>query len=308
MRFAQFIVAPGQLRVGRVEGDRLVDITNPRTGLHSTLDLIDWADRAGQGLDEAARVLGDASGPSYTLRELDVPPGSAPAYLGIPLSPPEVWGCGVTYRKSAEFRDEETSGQAVGIYDQVYSGPRPEIFFKATAARCVGPNAPIGIRSDSTFTAPEPELAIVIGGRGQILAYTVANDVSAWDIERANPLFLPQSKIFGACCALGPYLVSTADVPDPYNLTVRGTIRRGDRVLFEDAVETSRIKRRLEELVDCVRRDNPIPAGTVICTGTGVIVSAEHALADGDVVEIDIPGVGLLRNRAERLARGTALA
>lgn len=301
MRFAQFIVAPGETRVGRVDGDRVVDLTNASAGLRSTLDLIAWADRENQSLDAAAEALGNPSGASYALADLDVAPGSAPAYLDLPLAPPEVWGCGVTYRKSAEFRDEETTSQTGGIYDQVYSGPRPEIFFKATADRCVGPNAPIGLRSDSRFTAPEPELAIVIGSRGQILGYTVANDVSAWDIERANPLFLPQSKIFAGCCALGPFLVSPSDVPDPYKLIVRGRILRGGQVLFEDEAETSRIKRSLEELVDCVRRDNLVPAGTVICTGTGVIVSAEHALAEGDVVEIEIPGVGRLRNPAKKL-------
>lgn len=301
MRFAQFVVAPGQRHVGRLSGDKIIDITNPDAGLRSTLDLIEWADRTGRSLDEAAGALGRPHGASYALRDLDVAPGNGNSYLDIPLAPPEVWGCGVTYRKSAEFRDEET-GQPRGIYDQVYAGARPEIFFKATAARCVGPNAPIGLRSDSTFTAPEPELAIVVGSGGQILAYTVADDVSAWDIERENPLYLPQSKIFAGCCALGPYLVSTPDVPDPYGLTVIGRIRRGNQVLFEDQVETSRIKRRLEELVDYLRRDNPIPAGTVICTGTGVIVSAEHALAEGDVVEIEIPGIGFLRNPARRLS------
>lgn len=301
MRFAQFVVAPGQRRVGRLDGDKIIDITNPDAGLQSTLDLIEWADRTGSRLDEAAETLGRPNGESYALRDLDVAPGTGSGYLDIPIAPPEVWGCGVTYRKSAEFRDEET-GQPRGIYDQVYAGARPEIFFKATAARCVGPNAPIGLRSDSTFTAPEPELAIVVGSHGQILGYTVADDVSAWDIERENPLYLPQSKIFAGCCALGPYLVSTADVPDPYGLTVIGRIRRGNQVLFEDRVETSRIKRRLEELVDYLRRDNPIPAGTVICTGTGVIVSAEHALGEGDIVEIEIPGIGFLRNPARRLA------
>jgi len=187
------------------------------------------------------------------------------------------------------------------MYDYVYSAPRPEIFFKATASRCVGPRGTIGIRSDSSFTAPEPELAIVVSSRGDILAYTVADDVSAWDLERENPLYLPQSKIFQGCCALGPSLVTPDEVSDPYALRVAARIYRADRVIFEDRVETSRIKRRLEELIDYLRRDNPIPAGTVILTGTGIIVSAEHALQDGDVVEVEITGLGRIRNPARRL-------
>src|SRR5262249_49675921 len=153
-----------------------------------------------------------------------------------------------------------------------YSAPRPEIFFKATAARCVGPNAPIRIRSDSTFTAPEPELAIVIGAGGRIYGYTAADDVSAWDIERENPLYLPPSKVFAACCSLGPTLLTPGDVDDPYELTVACQVLRGGRAIFSDSTTTDRIKRRLEELVAYLRRDNPIPAGTVVLTGTGVIV------------------------------------
>jgi 2-dehydro-3-deoxy-D-arabinonate dehydratase len=302
MRIVQFRIAgeDDRLRVGWIEGDRVIEITHPEHGLRSTLDLIQWADRERTDLAVAARRLG-APGRSVPLAELDVTPGrAAGSFLDLPLYPPEVWGCGVTYRKSAEFRDEETDRQR-GMYDQVYTAARPEIFFKATASRCVGPNGEIGIRSDSRFTAPEPELAIVIGQDGRILAYTIANDVSAWDIERENPLYLPQSKIFQGCCALGPALVTPDEVPDPYALTVIARIRRGEHLLFEDQVETSRIKRRLEELIAYLRRDNPIPAGTVVLTGTGIIVSAEHALRDGDIVEIEIPGLGQLRNVARRL-------
>lgn len=286
-------------RVGRVDGDRVVDITNPAAGLNTTLDLIAWADRERASLPAAVAALGGQGG-SYSLAQLDRPPSSNAAYLEIPLFPPEVWGCGVTYRKSAEFRDEETD-QKRGMYDQVYSAARPEIFFKATAPRCVGPRGPIGIRSDSSFTAPEPELAIVVGSRGDILAYTVADDVSAWDIERENPLYLPQSKIFEGCCALGPAVVTPDEVPDPYGLIVRARILREGQVIFEDSVETSRIKRRLDELVEYLRRDNPIPAGTVVLTGTGIIVSAEHALREGDLVEVEIPGLGRIQNPARRL-------
>lgn len=292
----------GQIRVGRIDGDQVVDLTNPATGLRSTMDLIAWAERERTDLGAALAALG-AEGQRYSLAALDVAPGTSASYLDIPLHPPEVWGCGVTYRKSAEFRDEETD-QKRGMYDYVYSAPRPEIFFKATADRCVGPRGAIGIRSDSTFTAPEPELAIVVSGRGDVLAYTVADDVSAWDIERENPLYLPQSKIFQGCCALGPALVTPEEVPDPYGLSVVARIIRADQVIFEDQVETSRIKRRIEELVDYLRRDNPIPSGTVILTGTGIIVSAEHALQEGDVVDVEIRGLGRISNPARQLGRG----
>lgn len=300
MKLVQVILPGGERHVGRVDGSRVVDIGNPARGFRSTLDLIEFADARNVDLTAAVGELAASGGSSWSLADLDAPPATDRAYLGIPLDPPEVWGCGVTYRKSAEFRDEETD-QPKGLYDYVYSADRPEIFFKATAARCAGPNAPIGIRSDSAFTAPEPELAIVVGSQGQILAYTIADDVSAWDIERENPLYLPQSKIFAGCCSLGPTLVTPDEVGDPYGLTVIGRIVRRSETIFDDRADTGRIRRRLEELVSYLRRDNPIPAGTVVCTGTGVIVSAEHALQEGDVVEVEIPGLGTLRNPAQKL-------
>lgn len=286
------------MRVGRLDGDGVVDLTNPDHGLRSVLDLFEWADRERSDLLTAVEAIGRRDGDVAQLGQLDARSGAAGATLTIPLHPPEVWGCGVTYQKSAVFRDEETDGPR-GIYDYVYLADRPEIFFKATAARCVGPDEPILVRSDSRFTAPEPELAAVLSSSGRILGYTVADDVSAWDIERENPLYLTQSKVFAGCCALGPAIVTADEVPDPYSLIVSCRIYRNSRVIFNDSAETSRIRRRIDELVGFLRRDNPIPAGTVILTGTGIIVSAEHALQSGDIVEIEIPGIGALRNPVE---------
>jgi 2-dehydro-3-deoxy-D-arabinonate dehydratase len=297
MQIVQFRLATGERRVGRIESGQVVDITNPRAGLRSTLDLIHWADREGADLPTAIQAIGRPNGSARDFSELYGATSSGQDRLVIPIDPPEVWGCGVTYQKSAEFRDEET-GRPRGIYDYVYSAERPEIFFKATAERCAGPNDPIVIRSDSRFTAPEPELAVVVDSAGRILAYTVADDVSAWDIERENPLYLPQSKVFAGCCALGPSLVTPDEVTDPYGLIVIARLVRAGRTIFEDRAETRRIRRQIDELVAYLRRDNPIPAGTVILTGTGIIVPAEHALREADVVEIEIPGLGTLRNPA----------
>src|ERR1051326_4404845 len=146
-----------------------------------------------------------------------------PAEPVLPIYPPEVWGCGCTYETSASFRDAE-HGTREGMYAYVYRADRPEIFFKGTVRVCVGPGQPIGIRADSSFTAPEPELAIVLGTRGNIVGYTLANDVSAWDIERENALYLPQSKVYDCCCALGPAIVTADELKDPYNLTDRKSV------------------------------------------------------------------------------------
>jgi 2-dehydro-3-deoxy-D-arabinonate dehydratase len=213
----------------------------------------------------------------------------------IPLQPREVWGCGCTYETSATFRDAE-HGTREGFYAHVYKADRPEIFFKGTARVCVGPGQPIGIRCDSKFTAPEPELALVIGAKGKILAYTLANDVSAWDIERENPLYLPQSKTYSACCALGPVIVTVDEVVDARALHMTCTIRRGDAEIFSGSTAVSRLARTFETLVEYLLRSNPVPAGSVVLTGTGIIVKEDSALAAGDVVTIRIAEIGELSN------------
>src|SRR6266853_3084583 len=137
----------------------------------------------------------------------------------IPVHPREVWACGCTYESSASFRDAE-HGTREGFYAHVYRESRPEIFFKGTARFCVGPGQSIGLRPDSRFTAPEPELAVILGSKGKVLGYTIANDVSAWDIERENPLYLPQSKMYSGACALGPVVVTADELTHPYELHI----------------------------------------------------------------------------------------
>jgi len=215
----------------------------------------------------------------------------------IPIHPVEVWACGCTYETSASFRDAE-HGTREGIYAYVYGSARPEIFFKGTARVCVGPGRPIGLRADSNFTAPEPELAVILGSRGAILGFTLANDVSAWDIERENALYLPQSKVYSACCALGPVMITADEVPDPYQLEMTCTVTRDGIVRFRGSISTARLHRTLETLIEYLLRANPVPAGSVLLTGTGIIIPEDAALAAGDTVSIRIPEIGELANRA----------
>jgi 2-dehydro-3-deoxy-D-arabinonate dehydratase len=219
----------------------------------------------------------------------------APAQPVIPLTPPEVWGCGCTYESSASFRDAE-QGTRDGFYAAVFKGERPEVFFKGTARHCVGPRQAIGIRPDSKFTAPEPELAVVLGSKGRILGYTLANDVSAWDIERENPLYLAQSKIYTASCALGPVIVTPDELGDPKNLNMTCSVTRGGNKIFEGSVSTSKLGRSIDTLIEFLLRANPAPAGTVLMTGTGIIATHEAALAAGDVVSIGVAEIGELVN------------
>ncbi|MBM3814631.1 MAG: 2-keto-3-deoxy-D-arabinonate dehydratase [Acidimicrobiia bacterium] len=251
---------------------------------HSMLELITRSERQGDDLTSIASTHAIAHG-----EKLD------PI---LPIHPREVWACGCTYETSAAFRDAE-HGTREGFYAYVYREPRPESFFKGTARVCVGPGQPIGIRFDSKFTAPEPELAVMLGAEGKILGYTLANDVSAWDIERENPLYLPQSKVYNGCLSLGPVIVTPDELGDPYNLDMTCTITRGGKELFSGSVNTSKLHRKIETLVEYLYRANSVPSGSVLCTGTGIIVKEEHALQPGDVVTIRVPQIGELSNPAE---------
>ena len=220
-----------------------------------------------------------------------------PAAPLIPLSPTEVWACGCTYETSASFRDAE-HGTREGMYAHVYREPRPEVFFKGTARVCVGPGQAIGIRVDSKFTAPEPEVAVVLGSKGRIVGYTLANDVSAWDIERENALYLPQSKVYTACCALGPVIVTADELKDPYNLEMTCSIVRDGSAIFSGKTSTAKLHRKIETLIEYLLRCNHVPAASVLLTGTGIIVTEDCKLQPGDTVRIEVPQIGELSNRA----------
>lgn len=295
MRLVQFAVPGLGSRIGLVEGDRVVDITAPREGIRGVVDLLASGGTTARMEGVIRRVRGSRQRASYSFADLNRKPESRVAHLRIPIDPPEVWGAGITYRRTADFYSHAIA-RAKGIYDHAYNSERPELFFKATASRCVGPNAPVRIRSDSQLTAPEPELAFVMGKDGAIVGYTLCNDVSAWDIERENPLFLPQSKIFAGCCALGPVIVTTEELRDPYQLELTCRLWRAGRVVFEGSVKTSHLKRRCDELARWLLRDNLIPVGTVVSTGTGIPFPDEYALREGDRVEITVPEIGTLVN------------
>jgi 2-dehydro-3-deoxy-D-arabinonate dehydratase len=278
----------GQIRLGKAviaaifEGESARPIPD-----HTMCDLIRRADAESIPLHELAETL------AGRLAE--------PAKPLAPIHPAEVWACGCTYETSSSFRDAE-HGTREGMYAYVYREARPEIFFKGTARVVVGPGQPIGIRVDSRFTAPEPELALILGSRGRILGYTLANDVSAWDIERENALYLPQSKVYTACCALGPVIVTPDELTNPYDLEMTCSITRNGATRFEGSTSTARLHRKFETLTEYLLRANHVPAGSVLLTGTGIIVTEDAALAPGDTVSIRVPQMGELSNVAETVS------
>jgi len=233
------------------------------------------------------------SGPGRTV------PQSAVRLLAPVDSSTEVWACGVTYRVSREARIEE-SKRAADMYALVYDAERPEVFFKSAPWRVRGPGEPIGIRADSDVDVPEPELAVVINRFGEIVGYTICNDVSSRSIEGENPLYLPQAKIYYGSCALGPWITPSWDVSDPYDLEIDLAIERDGREYWQGRTSTSLLHRRLDELAGYLMRGDVHPDGAVLATGTGLVPPAPFTLAEGDTVQITIGTIGTLTNPVRR--------
>ena len=220
--------------------------------------------------------------------------------LCAPVDRQEVWAAGVTYLRSRDARIEESTS-AKSAYDLVYEADRPEIFFKATPSRVSGPGEIIAIRGDSTWDVPEPELALVVNRDGEIVGYTIGNDVSSRSIEGENPLYLPQAKFYSKCAALGPVIALAWELDAPRDKNVRLIISRDGGVIFEGETSTNQLHRTFEDLIAYLFRDNDFPDGVLLMTGTGIIPPSEFTLQDGDVVAISIEGIGTLVNPVVRL-------
>lgn len=226
------------------------------------------------------------------------PPVDAPAVETIvaPILSQEVWAAGVTYFRSRTARMEESKDAGGGsFYDRVYAAERPEIFFKATPQRVADPLQPMHLRGDSKWMVPEPEVTLAINSRGEIIGFTVGNDLSCRDIEGENPLYLPQAKCFKLCAALGPAILVQNEPLAP-TTRIHLQIDRGTEVAFEGETTFSQLKRTPEELAGFLFRDNTFPTGTFLMTGTGIVPGDEFTLQSGDVVKITIDGIGTLVN------------
>jgi 2-dehydro-3-deoxy-D-arabinonate dehydratase len=219
--------------------------------------------------------------------------------LNAPIDWQEVWCAGVTYLRSRDARMEES--QSKSVYDQVYEADRPELFFKGMRFRVAGPGQEIAIRGDSTWDVPEPECALVINSAGEIVGYTIGNDVSSRSIEGENPLYLPQAKVYDKAAALGPVIALSNEVDDPNDLSIELVIRRDGEVGFQGTTNTNQLHRTFADLVDYLYRDNTHFHGAILMTGTGIVPPSEFTLEAGDEVSITIDGIGTLTNPVIRL-------
>jgi len=222
-------------------------------------------------------------------------PQLRPAQLLAPIQSQEVWAAGVTYLRSRDARIDESKDAGGGtFYDRVYEAERPEIFFKATPHRVFGPGGALTLRSDAKWNVPEPELALAINSAGDIFGYTVGNDLSSRDIEGENPLYLPQAKVWGACCGLGPALVVREPLPRETKIAIE--ILRAGTLVFHGETALTQLKRTFPELAEFLYRDNAFPAGAYLLTGTGIVPPNDFTLAPGDEIRITIESLGTLVN------------
>ena len=216
--------------------------------------------------------------------------------LGPLLTPYEVeeaWAAGVTYAISEEAREKEST--MADVYLRVFDHERPELFLKATGRRVVGHEDTVGIRADSTWDVPEPELAIALW-RGEPIGYTIGNDMSSRSIEGENPLYLPQAKVYDRCCSIGPCIASTERIADPHALSMTMQISRDGKTVYDDETNTNEMVRTCEELTSYLTRHNDLPDRTVLLTGTSLVPEDSFTLKPGDYVEITIDGIGTLSN------------
>ena len=297
MRYYRLTAADGEPRLAvEVEDDVLHDLTSIDEDLTEIDQLASAASLSGSTIDDLARAVLDAGeADTHGLPQLldESRDGTGEFWLDRPFDPPEVWAAGVTYRTSEMERRRESD--TPDVYSKVYTAERPEIFFKATPERCMGPFESIGIRADSDWNVPEPELAFVVY-KGEIIGYTAGNDVSSRSIEGENPLYLPQAKLYANSCAIGPCFVTADAIGDPHSLDIECAILRDDRTLFSGKTSTSGMARKCGELADWLHRHNVIPNLTTVLTGTAIVPPPDVTLQEGDVVQITIEKIGLLEN------------
>jgi 2-dehydro-3-deoxy-D-arabinonate dehydratase len=297
MRLIRFLTDGGKPLVGVAE-DRHADAAPPAvvTALAAASTL---ADLLAQPLSRIREICADPGGQAV--------PAERAELLAPVDGRTEVWASGVTYERSRTARMAESEDSA-DIYDRVYAADRPELFFKSAAWRVSGPGAPVSVRSDSTIDVPEPELAAVLNYAGDVVGYTICNDMSSRSIEGQNPLYLPQAKIYLGGCAVGPWIRPAWEIPDPYALTIELAISRDGHVAWEGSASTSGLHRRIDELTSYLFREDDFPGGVVLSTGTSLVPDLPFTLQAGDEIRVKISEIGELVNPVVRGKAAVAAA
>lgn len=281
MKLCRYQTSTGDTRVGLLDETTSAVLDLTAAGVASLTDLLE-RDNPGQAL----HALRQKALPKTTLAQVR---------LLAPVEKQEIWAAGVTYLRSKTARMEESDFSA-SAYDRVYAAERPELFFKSLPEKVVPPSEPVGIRKDARWNVPEPELALVINSRGTIVGYTIGNDMSSRDIEGENLLYLPQAKIYSRSCALGPCIAVGPTEEEARGWEIGVRIYRQKETVFAGQTSIGQIKRSFASLVEFLFRSQSFPVGAILLTGTGVVPPEGFTLAEGDVVQMHVSGIGELTN------------
>jgi len=281
MKLCRFSVGGSDVHVGLVlEDSRVADLSS--AGIARLADVLESADPVA-----TAQTAQTGATKHHALAEVK---------LCAPVEQHEVWAAGVTYLRSKAARMEESDFSATA-YDRVYVADRPELFFKSLGEKAVASGEAVGIRRDAKWNVPEPELALVFNSRGRLVGCTIGNDMSSRDIEGENLLYLPQAKIYEGSCALGPWIAlgATEEVARTWQISV--SIHRGNSIEFFGETSVNQLKRKFDELGGYLFRSQKFPHGAVLLTGTGIVPNDTFTLQPDDEIQIEISGIGQLRNR-----------
>lgn len=279
MKLVKCQTTDGTVAVGMIEDDS-IRLLNLDGSAYSTLQDI-------LNSDDPAAAVNETQSDSVVSAE-DVT-------LLAPIDCQEVWAAGVTYKRSQTARMEESESSA-SCYDLVYTADRPELFLKATPSRVSGPGEPVRIRYDSTWNVPEPEITCVVNNRGNLVGFTIGNDVSSRDIEGANPLYLPQAKVYRQCAGLGPCVTLVSAMPARDDTGIKLEIERDGENVFTGTSGVDQMARTFEDLIGYLCREQEFPNGVFLMTGTGIVPESDFTLTKGDFVKISIDGIGTLCN------------
>jgi 2-dehydro-3-deoxy-D-arabinonate dehydratase len=284
MKLAKIRLADAESRIAAIADDdssvRLLDLSQVDK-LHTLSDILHAPDPLG-----LARFLIDPKAEPIPVNK---------ATLLAPIDQQEVWAAGVTYKRSQVARMEESKSGA-SHYDKVYTADRPELFFKVTPSRVSGPGAPVRVRFDSAWSVPEPELALVVSDKGRLVGFTIGNDMSARDIEGENPLYLPQAKLYRQSCALGPCILLSEKPLDRAKTHVTLAVKRKGKEAFRATTDLGQMVRTFDDLIAWLYRENEFPGGAILLTGTGIVPPDDFTLEEGDVVAMEVTGIGTLTN------------
>ena len=281
MRLGKVRLSNNSIRIGAVNDERVQLFDLAKSDVNQLSDILH--------ADEPKALLSDlVNAATENVAAQDV------TFLA-PLDAQEVWAAGVTYKRSKQARMEESEG-AARFYDLVYEAKRPELFFKATPHRVVGPGEAVRVRADSQWSVPEPELGLVLSPALKLVGFTIGNDMSARDIEGENPLYLPQAKVYNQCCALGPVITTADALPIRDAIAIGLSIERDGNVVFDGSTNAGQLARSFDELIGWLGRENSFPNGVILLTGTGIVPPDEFTLQADDRICIDVAGIGVLDN------------